>query len=165
MDKTGQPTPVAPVQAAQPTPTPIQTAVPAYPSQPQPAAVSDNVYQDVPPPSDSRYAVMSTWGYVGTTILLSIPVIGWLICLVWACGGTSKVNKRNYSRAILIFVLTGILISAALYFFVRWMTGMAIATINESAGGAAGMGGVEGIKQLLEMLLQYINSIGTAAVR
>ncbi len=93
------------------------------PPQPQPqlsyppASFSRNAQ----PPKGSRYAPVSTWGYVGIILLFAIPVIGWIFCLVWACGGCTKINKRNLARAyILAFVLLVLVLAvtaALLYFF------------------------------------------------
>ena len=59
-----------------------------------------------PPPSDSKYASMGIWGYVGMMILFSLPVIGLILAVIWAFDARN-INRRNYARAIL--VLTAII--------------------------------------------------------
>ena len=91
------------------------------PPQPEISAASTGFVRSTQPPKGSRFAPVSTWGFVGIILLFSVPVIGWIFCLVWACGGCTKVNKRNLARAyILIFVLlllVSILTGVLLYFF------------------------------------------------
>ena len=57
---------------------------------------------DMQPPKGSRYAVISLWGYLGTYLLLSIPVVGLILTLVWAFGGAHNQNRRNLARAMLL---------------------------------------------------------------
>ena len=67
------------------------------------------------PDKKSRYCPISAWGYFGIFLLMAIPVIGWLLIIIWACGGCRKVNKRNMARGVLLnFLLQVILIVIAL---------------------------------------------------
>ena len=54
------------------------------------------------PPKGSPYEPISSWGYVGISLLTCIPVIGFILIIVWACGGCTKINKRNYARGVLL---------------------------------------------------------------
>jgi len=62
------------------------------------------------PPQESPYAVMSMGSFVLASILMSIPVIGLFICLIWAFGGSKNLNRRNYSRAFLILAAIGLVL-------------------------------------------------------
>lgn len=42
-----------------------------------------------------------------TMLLTSIPLVGFIMLLVWAFGGGAKESKKNYARAALIFALVG----------------------------------------------------------
>ena len=53
---------------------------------------------------------ISAWGYVGYTILWSIPVIGWITWLCTAIGSKKK-NVKNYARAFLCWVLLILIVS------------------------------------------------------
>ena len=57
---------------------------------------------DIQPPKGSRYAVISPLGYLGTYLLLCIPLVGLILTLVWAFGGAHNQNRRNLARAMLI---------------------------------------------------------------
>lgn len=57
------------------------------------------------------YRPISAWGYFGYNILFSIPIIGFILLLVFACGGTGNINLRNYARSffcgfLLILILS-----------------------------------------------------------
>jgi ribosomal protein L37E len=64
----------------------------------------------------SAYDVLSSWGFVGSILLMSIPVIGFIIMIVWASGGASNLNRRNLARAYLIFLGISFLLSIVLAF-------------------------------------------------
>ena len=71
---------------------------------------------------DPAYDVLSSGQYMGTVLMMCIPVIGWLATLIWALGGTKNFNRRNLARGVLLtFVLVaGVLAIAGFvlsYFF------------------------------------------------
>ena len=55
--------------------------------------------------------VMSTGAYVLAFILMSLPVIGLILCIVWAFVSCSNLNRRNLARACLILMIIGIVFS------------------------------------------------------
>ena len=62
----------------------------------------------------SKYRPIGAWGYFGLTILFSIPLIGTLCLIIFACSG-SNVNRRSFARSyfcgiILVAILIGVLI-------------------------------------------------------
>ena len=63
-----------------------------------------------------EFKPISPWGYLGYNILFSIPLIGTIMLFVYAFGGTSKVNVRNYARSyfciILLFIAILIFLAA-----------------------------------------------------
>lgn len=62
---------------------------------------------DVPPGPGSYYSVMSVLAYIGSFIVLAIPVAGFIVGIVWACGGSKKKNRVNLARAYLILAVIG----------------------------------------------------------
>ena len=58
------------------------------------------------------YGYIRAWGYVGYSILWSIPVIGWIVWLV-SCFSRNR-NKRSYARSFLCGFVVGILLLALL---------------------------------------------------
>ncbi|MBR4494867.1 MAG: hypothetical protein IKP14_09175 [Clostridiales bacterium] len=58
----------------------------------------------------SEYKPISMWGYFGYELLFGIPVIGFIILLVFAFGGSGNINLKNFARSkfcyvILLFVI------------------------------------------------------------
>ena len=124
-----------PAPPAAPVPMPEAPAAPApMPAAPAPAAPMQAPAQGFgsvtqatgEPPEGSPYAVMSTGGFVGSCILMNIPVIGWLICIIWACGGCKNRNRRNFARANLIFLAIVALITLVGFLLVDWLIGLVV---------------------------------------
>jgi len=42
--------------------------------------------------------------------LSAIPIVGFIMLMVWAFGGSVNLNKKNYARAILLLSLIGVTI-------------------------------------------------------
>ena len=74
---------------------------------PQPVT-ENNLPEDLKP--------ISPWGYLGYSLLFSIPLIGTIMLFIYAFGGTSKVNLRNYARSyfciILLYVIVIVFLAA-----------------------------------------------------
>ena len=67
---------------------------------------------------DSRYTPISMWGYFGYNILFGLPIIGFIILIVFALGH-HNVNVKNYARSffcgfILVIILSLILLSTGI---------------------------------------------------
>ena len=115
----------APAQQTAPSSQPVQPATPvtqqplvqpAAPvrTAPSPPAPPIPVYADREPSKGSPYAVVSTGGWFGTILLFCLPLIGLIFCIVFACGGTKNLNKRNMAKAFLIFMIIGLVIGGLL---------------------------------------------------
>jgi len=85
-----------------PAPQPIQYAAPApnynY-AQPQP-----NYYQQAPAADNSPLKVGQ---YIGIIIVSGLPLIGFIMLLVWAFSSSTNLNKKNYARAVLLLSIIG----------------------------------------------------------
>ena len=83
-----------------------------------------NDYNNFPP----EYRPISMWGYFGYEILFSIPIVGFILLLVFSFGGTKNVNLRNFARsyfcllilvvifAIVVAIIGGAAASAVAYY-------------------------------------------------
>ena len=63
-----------------------------------------------------EFQPISMWGYFGYQILFMIPIIGFIILIVFALGGTKNVNLKNFARSyfcVAIIILVVVLIIAA----------------------------------------------------
>ena len=55
-------------------------------------------------------AVLSVSGFIVSLVLLSIPALGFILKVVWACGGCHNHNRQNLARAyLLLWFLTAAL--------------------------------------------------------
>ena len=46
-----------------------------------------------------KYKPISMWGYFGYEILFAIPIVGFILLLVFSFGGTSNINLKNFARS------------------------------------------------------------------
>ena len=60
-----------------------------------------NDYNNLP----DEYRPTSMWGYFGYEILFSIPIVGFIVLLVFSFGGTKNVNLRNFARSYFCFLI------------------------------------------------------------
>jgi hypothetical protein len=86
-----------------------------------PAAV-EAIYKEAP---------ISTGGYIGILLLMLIPVLNLLLLIVWACGGCNRQNKRNLSRALLIWMLVGAILGGIVFLAGSYLFGDRIDVLKE----------------------------------
>lgn len=65
----------------------------------------------------SEYKPISMWGYFGYQILFAIPIIGFILLLVFALGGTKNINLRNFARSYFCLFIIVIVIIVLLTIF------------------------------------------------
>ena len=58
----------------------------------------------------NEYKPISMWGYFGYEILFSIPCIGFIMLCVFAFGGTTNINLKNFARSYFCFLIIGIIL-------------------------------------------------------
>lgn len=113
-----EPEPVAePVAAPTPEPVDVPDPIPSIPVQPEPAQTAPE--QPIVLATDSR-SLMTTAGYIFTSILFHIPVIGLIFMIVWGCGKTKNLSRKRFSLAFLIMRLLGyiVLLSATVFLLI-----------------------------------------------
>ncbi|HCC34428.1 MAG TPA: hypothetical protein DEQ02_01850, partial [Ruminococcaceae bacterium] len=82
----------------------------------QPAAVAPEMpHEDTYSSGRHRYDVMRTRNFIGTLILMSVPVLGWIYCIACALSSTVNKNKRNLARAYLILMAAAALLCVVVY--------------------------------------------------
>ncbi len=62
----------------------------------------------------SAYKPMSPWGYVGWSLLYSIPIIGFILLIVMSFN-KNNLNRRNYARSFWCALLVVLLIFVAIF--------------------------------------------------
>lgn len=58
------------------------------------------------------YTPIGMWGYFGYQLLFLIPIIGFILLIVFSFGGTTNINLRNFARSHFCLLLIVILILA-----------------------------------------------------
>ena len=79
--------------------------------QPMPQQIIVNQGPAIP----EEYKPISAWGYVGYFILFGIPLVGFILMLVFAFGGNRNINVRNFARSFLCLMLLGLIITAFIF--------------------------------------------------
>ena len=65
---------------------------------------------------NNQYRLLSPWAYVGYGILFTLPVIGWILAIVFALND-DNLNRRNFARGywcgVLVVVIVAVILSIA----------------------------------------------------
>lgn len=142
----------APAEAAAPPPQVVpqlqpQTApAPARAATPPPTYTQSNNGEQ---PPKGRYGVVGTGYFFGMMFLYAIPIVGWLVCIVMAFASKNE-NKKHFAKAMMIWLIIGIVLSVVGYFVFRWLGGMITDYINAEFGGQFG-----DLQDLLEQFKQF----------
>ncbi|MHB8961621.1 MAG: zinc ribbon domain-containing protein [Saccharofermentanales bacterium] len=56
-------------------------------------------------------APLKVGDYVGMFLLMCIPIVRFIMILVWGFGSSSNVNKKNFARAVMILFVIGLVLS------------------------------------------------------
>lgn len=80
---------------------------------------------DLPP----EFKPIGAWGYVGLSILFSLPLIGLIFVIVYSFSD-ANINRRNYARSFLIFFILTIILVVILA-----LTGVMSAAISSISSG------------------------------
>ncbi len=117
---------------------PAQTQAPAQnqaPAQTYIPVAQKEITEDTLP---AKFKPMGAWSYFGHSILFSIPVVGLILLIIFATGGTRNINKRNYARSyfcgLAIFAVIALVIIALALIF--GLTSGASASIDSIVNSA-----------------------------
>ena len=87
---------------------------------------------------DPKYRPLGAWGYFGLTILYSIPLLGFIFLIIFACSD-ANINRRSHARSyfcaliIILVPIAFIAILVAILSAVGVSTGI-LATYMETLG-------------------------------
>ena len=65
-----------------------------------------NIPENIP----EEYRPISMWGYFGYEILFSIPIVGFILLIVFSVGGTKNMNLRNFARSYFCFLIIALIL-------------------------------------------------------
>lgn len=96
-----------------------QQAAPAqtqsYYAAPVQTAMPNQTYNAIPMQNagytSEQYKPLSPWAYIGYSILFSLPIVGFILMIVFAVDSTGNINRRNYARSYIIMMVIGIVIA------------------------------------------------------
>ena len=86
----------APIPEPMPQPAPEPAPAPAY--RPNPTYTAPANYGTQTPEIPEQYRPLSPWAYFGYTLLFAIPIVGFIMLIVFSCK-KSNINRRNYARS------------------------------------------------------------------
>lgn len=58
-----------------------------------------------------EYKPISAWGYVGWDLLFGIPLVGFILLIVFACGATGNINLKKYAQSKFCALLLALIIT------------------------------------------------------
>lgn len=137
-------------QGAPPDPSPAPQPPPASGLRPlnlsSPAAVS---------------ADLTALGYLGSILLMSIPVVGWIVCLVWAFNTTGHPSRTNLARAMVAVIALQILLVFLAIRLIGGAVGAVVHTVQQTLGQipAALLDEWGPVGSSLRELLQYLETL------
>lgn len=77
--------------------------------------------------------IVSAGYFFGMMFLYSIPVVGWLVCLITAFAPKNR-TKKNFAKAVLIWLVIGLVLSVIGYFVARGFFSMLTGYLNNGFG-------------------------------
>ena len=60
----------------------------------------------------AEYQPISMWGYFGYQILFALPIVGFIMLLVFSFGGTKNHNVKNFARSYFCYFIIMVIIIA-----------------------------------------------------
>lgn len=79
--------------------------------QPQASFYRQDITPDMIP---EEYKPISMWGYFGYELLFAIPLVGFIMLLVFSFGGTSNKNLKNFARSYFCMLIVAVIVAVIL---------------------------------------------------
>ncbi|MDD4223983.1 MAG: hypothetical protein PHD87_05295 [Candidatus Cloacimonetes bacterium] len=70
------------------------------------------------PPSADIAPVITTGGWIGTLLLMFIPIVNIILIIVWATSTGENPNRRNFARAYVVTMLISIILGVIIFFVI-----------------------------------------------
>ena len=124
------------------TPRPTASPAPQYTSAPQPKAAV---------PADKT---VSTGTFFGLMFLFSLPILGWLICLIVAFAAKNQ-NIKHFARAMLIWLVISLVVGALIGLAINAFINSITPYLEQVMGELSGIGNSGNLGELTELLEQF----------
>ena len=123
---------------------------------PQPAAPPAPQYTPAPQakaeiPADKT---VSTGIFFGLMFLFSLPILGWLICLIMAFASKNK-NIKHFARAMLIWLIIALVIGALVGLAVNALINSVTPYLEEAMGELRNISSSGDLGELTELIEQF----------
>ena len=66
--------------------------------------MSDEIIQSNPINESTQYTPMSIGDWIITSIILAIPIVGFVMLFIWGFGSNTQPSKANWAKASLIMI-------------------------------------------------------------
>ena len=141
-------------KAEQDTPAPRQNPIPR--TVPQRAATPAPQYVPVSQPQAEPAAekAVGTGTFFGLIFLFSLPVLGWLICLIMAFTAKNK-NIKHFARAMLIWLVIALVIGALVGLAVNALINSVTPYLEQAMGELSAIGDSADLGELAELIDQF----------
>ncbi|MBC8256933.1 MAG: hypothetical protein H8E85_06440 [Candidatus Marinimicrobia bacterium] len=73
--------------------------------------MENETVQSNPVNESPQYTPISVGEWVITTIILAIPIVGFIMLFVWGFGSNSQPSKANWAKATLIMIAVSIVLT------------------------------------------------------
>ena len=123
---------------------------------PQPAAPPAPQYTPAPQakaeiPADKT---VSTGTYFGLMFLFSLPILGWLICLIVAFAAKNQ-NIRHFARAMLIWLVIALVVGALIGLAINALINSVTPYLEQAMGELGSIGNSGEMGELTELIEQF----------
>lgn len=77
----------------------------------------------------AQYKPLSPWAYFGYSLLFSIPLVGFILLIVFALSN-DNINRRNYARSYFVSILFAVILMIILFVMLAIFGGLAAIVSN-----------------------------------
>lgn len=95
---------------------------------------SNQVQLNESKPKTEKNNIVSTGGFFGLMFLFSIPIIGWIVCIILACAAKNP-NIKHFAKALIIWFIIAVVLSVVLYFVFLGFGGVLSDYISQLSNG------------------------------
>ena len=75
------------------------------------------------------YTPLGMWAYFGYSLLFAIPLVGFILLVVFSFGGTRNINLRNYARSFFCWIIVLAIIFIIFLFFLTVFAGITLGSL------------------------------------
>lgn len=99
--------------------------------------VAQQQYKAPEPNIPSQYKPLSPWAYIGYSLLFSLPLVGFIMVLVFSFDSTNNINRRNYARSNLYMMIIALVFSILMFVIIFAILGVGFASFDLSSSSSS----------------------------